>query len=106
MEDLKIKALAEAIKVYFKNDCNGYSPLNAARVDVSFEKDDTRCTVHLQKMHEGIGDWVNFERLTWLSKLLNTEKINLGRNHYTPGCDTCDHGSKDEIDIVCDNINP
>ena len=106
MEDQKKKALSEAIEDYFKNNCTGYSRLEEGNVKLTFDKDDTRCVIHLEKMYKDIGDWVNFERLTWLSKLLNTQNINLGQSRYTRGCDTCDYGSRDEIDITCDDINP
>lgn len=65
---------------------------------------DSICKIHLCKMYQGLGDWVSFKNLSWLSKLLNTDNINLENDEYSSGCETCDYGSSHEVDIVCKDI--
>lgn len=94
-ENKKMEDLEKTITDYFMETQKG-------KITVTF-LDDT-CTVHLSKMYEGLGDWVSFKNLSWLSKTLGTEEINLKNEYYQPGCDTCDWGSEHEVDIVCLNI--
>jgi hypothetical protein len=75
-----------------------------AKVKVEFREDKT-CRVHLSKMYEGLGGWVKFSNLNWLSSVLNTEEIDLQDERYTPGCETCDYYSSTEVTIVCRNVN-
>ena len=61
-------------------------------------------TSHLKKMYQGLGSWISFENLNWLSNLLGTEKINIRNEHYRRGCDSCDWGSEHNADIICQEI--
>ena len=95
----KINDVKLEIINYFALKSKGYCEITCK---VSIDNDI--CKVNLSKMYEGIQDKVNFEDLTWLSKLLNTTKINMGDRYYSSGCDTCDYGSRDELTITCLDI--
>lgn len=94
-ENQKMEDLEKIIKDYFTEVQHG-------KIIVTFPEGN--CNVHLSKTYEGLGDWVSFKTLSWLSKILGTEEINLRNEHYREGCDTCDWGSEHEVDIVCLNI--
>ena len=98
--DNKINDVKLEIINYFElKSKNDYS-----KITCNVSVDNDICKVHLSKMYEGIQDKVNFEDLTYLSKVLNTTKINLGDSYYRSGCDTCDFGSRDELTITCLDI--
>lgn len=70
------------------------------KVSVSWSEEN-KCIIHLSQQYEGIGSLCDFARLSWLSELLGTEKIDLENQYYQSGCETCDWGSVDEVDIIC-----
>lgn len=71
-------------------------------VSVCFESDVL--TIHIEKMYKGLGDIVSFANLKWLSEKLGTDDISLQNEYYYGGCDTCDWGSKHEVDIICKKV--
>ncbi len=73
------------------------------KMSVTFP-DDTTCVVYLKQMYEGIGKLASFANLNYLSKLLNTEKIDICDENYTSGCETCDYGSSSSLYIECKKI--
>jgi len=97
----KQQELSTKIVEYFSSKCET-EPRKKASITVSFTNDT--CTVHLKKMYQGLGSWISFENLNWLSNLLGTEKINIRNEHYRRGCDSCDWGSEHNADIICQEI--
>lgn len=95
-----IDKLCNSIKKFFEE--KGYL-LYDSSVKVNIDEKNRTCSVYLSTSSE-VSDWVSFENLTHLSKLFNTTKINLCDLHHTPGCETCDHGSRNEITILIKNI--
>lgn len=91
--------LSKTIIEHFNKISSGYDDLITT---ILFE--DKICSIKLKKMYQGLGDLVSFENLTWLSKLLNTDKINLKDEFYNRGCDSCDYGSTQSVTIVCEDI--
>lgn len=87
------------IEKYFEDRCKYL--YEKIKIKVSFSKNDSHCVIHLEKMYEGIAEFTSFKDLTWISNLLGTEEINLKNNSFSGGCETCDYGSSDEVDIVC-----
>ena len=92
----KQKELSEKIEKYFMETGEG------GTVTVSFNQDI--CTVHLSKMYRGLGNWISFKNMNWLSKLFDTDLINVRNEHYREGCESCDWGSEHSADLICQKI--
>ncbi len=91
----------QILEYYAKHPSNGYEK---PEIEVRFLNDNTKCVISLSKMYSGIGAFATFKDLTWISNLLGTDEIDLENADYRPGCDTCDYGSSDSVDIVCRNV--
>lgn len=94
--------LEAKIENYFAERCG--DRLTKLSVAVNFDLQNSKCTIHLEKMYEGISEYTSFKDLTWISNLLGTDEINLENKYFASGCESCDYGSCDEINIVCFNI--
>ena len=66
---------------------------------------DGSCRITVHKSG-GIGSLISFANLKWISDKLGTEEIYIENEYHQDGCESCDHGSYDEADIVCLNIKP
>lgn len=94
--------LEEKIIAYFEKRAKDLN--ESITINVKFDLQNAICTVQLKKMYQGIGQFTSFKDLSYLSELLGTEEINLENEDYYGGCDSCDWGSSDKVDIVCNNI--
>ncbi len=94
----------EEVKEYFKSKdryvVNGYG-MGCTDVAVDVFTDGSTYTIHLQKMYEGIGYLVSLKNLEGLSKILGTDRIDIGDEDYSSGCSTCDYGSSSTITLRC-----
>ena len=93
--------LEKLITDHFCNNGRAPTRLEDAEIEVAFYQDTV--TVTLKKMYSGIAEWVNFDDMSFLSDLLKTKNINLQNEYYSGGCESCDFGSSNSIDIVCSN---
>lgn len=91
-------ALEEQIVGYFNERLSSKYAYSDFETEVAF-KDSGTIVVTLRKMYHFEGDVVSFADLKFLSELLGTDEINVGNESYSPGCETCDHGSRAEIDL-------
>lgn len=99
---MSTEQIEEKIIAYYTERCaSNYEKL---QIDVRFLNDNKDCTIELSKMYEGIGAFVSFKDLTWISNLLGTDQIDLENQFFRRGCDSCDYGSSDNVSIVCKNV--
>lgn len=73
-------------------------------VNVIFDLENNICSIHLKKENDDILDFVKFQDLNFIFKLLNTEKIDVKDEFYSSGCETCDFGAKSEVKILAYDI--
>lgn len=98
---MKKSEIEEKIKEFFAEESK---TIYTSGLDINIVFLDNTCTISLSQMYEGIYNFCKFKHLQWLSDLLGTEEIDLENGRYRSGCESCDYGSEDYIEIVCYNI--
>lgn len=66
---------------------------------------DNQCIVSVSKKSNSLGRIASFNSMGFLSKILGTDKIDLGDKAHTRGCKSCNFGALSSIEFKCYDIS-